>query len=122
MHQRLPFALIYVLVHWACPGFSQPVIRLPHSIIKIAPFTRLEPDALVQASYERIINQQLSFQAEAGYGWQTIQFGGFGPTPYTPNARLEGKQVGRIRLEGRWNLPLGKSLSFKSLLRFAKPE
>lgn len=79
-------------------------------ILKFAPLSLLDPDATVQGAVEVWIKQRYSIQAEFGYGPDGLRFGGMGPSPWTPNNNLNGKEVWRTRLEGRYYpSPFGKN-------------
>lgn len=76
--------------------------RQPHVILKVAPLSWMDPDATVQGAVEVRMKPRLSIQAEFGYGADRLRRGGFGPSPWTPNTNLAGKEVWRARLEGRY--------------------
>lgn len=75
--------------------------RLSRIILKVAPLTRLDVDATLQGGLEYYGRPTTSVQAEFGYGTPAMQIGGIGPIPWTANTYVAGKQVWRLRVEGR---------------------
>lgn len=70
--------------------------------LKFAPLALLDPDATVQGAVEVWVKQRQSVQGEFGYGSDQLRRFGFGPSPWTPNKSIAGKEVWRVRLEGRY--------------------
>jgi len=84
--------------------------RTARVILKFAPLSLPDPDATVQGAVEAWLKRRHSIQAEFGYGPDRLRLGGFGPSPWTPNNSLNGKEVWRTRLEGRYYpSPFGKN-------------
>ena len=71
-------------------------------MIKFAPLSLLDPDATVLGAVEVWLKPRQSIQAEFGYGADKLRHGGLGPSPWTPNNNLNGKEVWRARFETRY--------------------
>jgi hypothetical protein len=83
-------------------NLTPEVVRLPHVNLKVTPLSFIDPDATVQGAVETRLTHRHSIQAEFGYGGDKMRRFGFGPSPWTPNRSVTGKEVWRARLEGRY--------------------
>lgn len=80
----------------------EPSLFSPHVILKLAPLSRLDPDATYQGAIECSTGPKTSVQLELGYGGPELQVGGSGPSPFSSNHYVEGKEVWRVRAERRF--------------------
>lgn len=101
--------LVCLCLTYQLTGKAQPVEPLPFPtpatrhiqkwVVKVAPFSLLDPTNTIQFGLERLINERHSIHAEVGYGWEGINL--WRNTRYS-RSRYSGIENWRGRAEWRY--------------------